>query len=324
MLENIFERVDKGIPLSHEDAVELLSIKNFSHEYYELLDKAQSLSQKVYQGKGYIFAQIGLDIAPCCGNCKFCSLAQNNTTFTDHIEKTEDEIMAEVSAIDFTKVTAVFLMTTANYNPEKFLEIGAKVKSVIPKDIALVANIFDFDLSYANKLKEAGFTGAYHIVRLREGVDTDISPELRIATLDAIKEAGLRLYYCLEPIGPEHTYDEMAVEMIRARNYNVEVMAVMRRVSVPGTAYEGTAMVDDFEMAKIVAVTRLVSMPKVSMNIHEPIMSAMMAGVNQLYAELGANPRDCSEKTENGRGYSVEEVSKILISAGYPPCIEKR
>ena len=70
----------------------------------------------------------------------------------------------------------------------------------------------------AVQLKEAGFDGAYHIVRLREGTDTQIPREKRIATLDAITKAGLDLYYCVEPIGPEHTYEELVDEMLRARN----------------------------------------------------------------------------------------------------------
>ena len=33
--------------------------------------------------------------------------------------------------------------------------------------------------------------------------------QTRIDTLDAIKKAGLELYYCVEPIGPEHTNAEI-------------------------------------------------------------------------------------------------------------------
>ena len=186
-----------------------------------------------------------------------------------------------------------------------------------------MASDLDFDLSYAQQLKSAGFTGAYHIVRLREGVDTDISPEQRIKTLHAIVDAGLRLYYCVEPIGPEHTYEELAAEMLRAREYHVDVMAAMRRVNVPGTAFEHSTMISDIEMAKIVAVTRLVTMPRISMNVHEPLSTAMLAGVNQLYAEIGVNPRDTSLNTENSRGFSVSDAEQMLRSAGYFPCIEK-
>ena len=324
MLNDIFARIDRKEPLTKEEAIELLSIPNLSQDYYRLLARANQASKEDYGDKGYIFAQIGLDAQPCSGDCVFCSLACSNCGELEMEEKSTQEILNLVSRIDFTKVTAVFLMTTAEYDPEKFLEVGRAVRAHIPADIAMVANTGDFDLSYAEKLKAAGYTGAYHIVRLGEGRDTALIPEERIKTLDAIKDVGLRLYYCLEPIGPEHTYDELATEMLRARDYDVEVMAAMRRVSVAGTPYEDRGMVDDFEYAKIVAVCRLVSMPAVSMNVHEPHTLAMLGGVNQLYAEIGVNPRDNDRQTENSRGYSVEAVTKLLNQAGYIPCVEKR
>lgn len=324
MIQDIFKRIDHHEPLSGEDAVALLSIPNFSPDYYKLLEKANAVSREVFQGRGYVFAQIGLNSAPCSGGCKFCSLAQCNHTVADLVDKPLEEVLALVDQIDFTRVTALFLMTTADYDPQRLLDFGSAVRGRIPPETALVANTGDFGEAYARSLKAAGFTGAYHIVRLREGTDTDLDPAQRVRTLDAIVAAGLRLYYCLEPIGPEHTYEELAREMLRARDYHVDMMAAMRRVNVPGTAFADTGMISDFEMAKIVAVTRLVTMPKVSMNVHEPLAVAMLSGVNQLYAEIGVNPRDNSVETEKNRGRSVEGVCEQLLSAGYTACIEDR
>lgn len=323
MLTELFEKIDSRIPLSGEDAMELLQIKNLSPAYYALLGKAMEVSRRDFGDRGYIFAQLGLNIGPCSGNCVFCSLAQCNTTFTQVCEKSVEEILEEVARIDFTRVTALFLMTTADFDTEEYLQIGRIVRRHIPKTIALVANTGDFDLVYARRMKEAGFTGAYHIVRLREGIDTALPVDLRVQTLEAIRAAGLRLYYCLEPIGPEHSYEEMVTEMLRARDYRVDVMAAMRRVSVSKTRFECRDMIDDFEFAKIVAVTRLVVMPQVSMNVHEPCMTAMLAGVNQLYAELGVNPRDTSARTEESRGYGVNDVAAMLEQTGFHPCIEQ-
>ncbi|WP_294551495.1 radical SAM protein [uncultured Pseudoflavonifractor sp.] len=322
MLKEAFERLEHGEPLTEEDAIQMLSIQNLSEEYYQLLDMAGRFSRKAYNGRGYIFAQIGLDVAPCRGNCLFCSLAQCNCGSIRPERKSLEEVLSIVDKIDFKRVTALFLMTTAEYDPEEFLRVGRAVRERIPAAIALVANTGDFDLNYALRLKEAGFTGAYHIVRLGEGVDTGLKPEARERTLDAIAQAGLRLYYCLEPLGPEHTYEEMVREMMRARRYHVEVMAAMRRVNVEGTPFQDNGVIDDFEYTKIVAVTRLVTMPRVSMNVHEPLTIAMLGGVNQLYAEIGVNPRDNNRQTEKNRGFSVDEVAAMLEAAGYTPCIE--
>ena len=119
-------------------------------------------------------------------------------------------------------------MTTADYDFDKYISISKKVRSVLPESIKLVGNIGDFGIEKARILKNTGFTAMYHVVRLREGEDTDIPREERISTLNAMKAEGLELYYCVEPIGPEHSYEEIADEMIRAREYGVKVMAVMR------------------------------------------------------------------------------------------------
>ena len=324
MVTDILKKTDAGIPLTGEEALTLLRIQNHSREYQQLIRKAAQISRRDFGSKGYIFVQIGLNTAPCSGNCSFCSMAQCSSTFTENLEKTEEELLEEVSRIDFQRVTAVFLMTTADFDSEKFLRYGQAVRKAIPPEIALVANTGDFDREYALRMKAVGFTGVYHIVRLREGIDTALSPEIRIRSLDAAVAAGLRIYYCLEPIGPEHSYEEMVPEMLRARDYHVNVMAAMRRVSVSRTQFDGRDMIDDAEFAKIAAVTRLVVMPKISMNVHEPNLAAMAGGANQLYAEIGANPRDDHSRTENSRGLSVEKVTGMLAHYGYTPCIEGR
>lgn len=66
-----------------------------------------------------------------------------------------------------TLINDLFLMTTADYPLVDFLNIAKQVKSILPKEIRFVANIGDFDYNSPIKLKEVGFTGIYHIIRLR-------------------------------------------------------------------------------------------------------------------------------------------------------------
>ncbi len=301
--------------LTKEDAVELLNIPVQSAGFYELIEKSNAMSRAEYHNKGYIFAQIGINSARCSGNCKFCSLAKDNFAVDAEMEKSLDDVVAQAKYIAENRVTALFLMTTADYGKEKFLSIAAAVKKVIPHGMALVANVGDFDLSYARRMKEAGVTGAYHIVRLNEGTDTDLDPKDRIATLDAIRDAGLDLYYCVEPIGPEHTYEQIAGEMLRARDYHVKYMAVMRRVGVPGTALYENGEITELELTKIAAVARLVARPSMTMNVHEPMMMPLLAGVNQLYAEFGMNPRDTESNTV--RGFDVSRTTRMLREAAW-------
>lgn len=302
--------------LTREEIVELLSVDPRSPEFYEIIAKSNAMSREAFGSQGYIFAQIGINAAGCSGNCKFCSMAKDNFLVSERLEMSEEDVAAIAKEIP-SKVKALFLMTTADYDKEKYLSIGRKVRQVLPPSMDLVANVGDFDREYASRLKEAGFSAVYHIVRLREGKDTDLNPDDRVRTIDALVDVGLKLYYCVEPIGKEHSYEEIADEILRAKKYHVDVMAVMRRVNVPGTCYSPDSEISAMELTKIAAVARIAVNPKISMNVHEPLAMAMLAGVNQLYAEIGVNPRDTSSRTEEKRGFSVDEVEKMLAEGGY-------
>ena len=317
MFEDIKDKVNRGIALTKQEALFLLGIENTSEDFYKLLSCANELSRKQYNSRGYIFVQMGINSAPCSGNCKFCSLANDSFVVDTQFEKNLEQVVTEVEAINKESFDALFLMTTANYDKEKYIAVSKAVREKLSPDKQLVANIGDFDIAYAKRLKAVGFSGVYHVVRLREGIDTDIEKETRINTLEAIKNAGLELYYCIEPISREHTHDEIVDEMIRARDLNVNIMAVMGLVGVPGTPLEESAGLSELELTKIVAVTRLVTNPQKSMNIHEPMTMPLLAGVNQLYAEYGVNPRDTYSITDNNRGYNIQNVKKMLLDAEY-------
>ncbi|MEG1887161.1 MAG: radical SAM protein [Oscillospiraceae bacterium] len=310
------EKAKSGGILSKEETVELLSVENLSEQYYRLLSASNALSRKSFNKKGLIFAQIGLNNQPCSANCKFCSMASDNYLMNSNGCLSDEIILDTVKALSQTKAADIFLMTTADYPQELFLQKVALVKRELP-DTRLVVNVGDFDLEYAIKLKQLGVFGAYHIVRLHEGIDTELPVEQRIKTLDAIKDAGLELYYCVEPIGPEHSYAEIAEEMLRARKYPVGVMAVMKRVCVAGSALFDKGEISSTELAKICAVANLVVKPTRAMGVHEPDSICLMSGANQIYAELGANPRDTADKTESGRGMSIDNAEVLLKNAAW-------
>jgi biotin synthase len=72
----------------------------------------------------------------------------------------------------------------------------------------------DQTLKIAVRLKNAGFTGVYHALCLREGLDTSLAPEKRKQSIRHFIEAGLAVGTRIEPVGPEHSNNELA-EMIR-------------------------------------------------------------------------------------------------------------
>jgi biotin synthase len=128
-----------------------------------------------------------------------------------------------------------YLMTTANYPLEWLCDTTRAVRRTLQPHTVLVANVGDLGMSQARMLVDAGFEGIYHLYRFREGIDTDIEPERRRRTFRAIRDAGLDLRYCIEPVGPEHTTEEIVQQMFLARELGATICAVMRRIPVPGT-----------------------------------------------------------------------------------------
>lgn len=305
--------------LSEKEIIELLNINTKSKEFYELISVSNALSRKKFGNRGYVFTQIGINAKPCPINCEFCSMGASHYSLDSTWEKSADEICSLLSWLQDSYFDDFFLMTTADYPHDKFISIGKAVKPLLREGQKLVANIGDFKPDTAFKLKDAGFTGAYHINRLREGKDTLASTKEREETLSAIKEAELELYYCIEPIGPEHSYEELTVEILRAKELQIEVMAAMRRIAVKGTPLYGRGQINVPELTKIVAVTNIVVNPSRAMNVHEPVQAALLAGVNQLYAEVGANPRDTDSHTEQSRGFDIAKAWNMLGEFDYFP-----
>lgn len=309
------EKAKSGQELTREDALALLAIPTGSEDYYLLLSAANAEARARFGGRGTLFAQIGIEASPCPANCGFCSLAkdvfQEESRFLLPVEKAEE--MA--AALTAQGVDELFLMTTVNYPQEEFLRYAERVRRHLSDRMRFVANVGDFDAAYARRLRDLGFTGVYHIRRLGEGRDTQLDPAQRLRTLDAVREAGLELYYCVEPIGPEHTHEELADEIFRAKEYPVSVMAVMKRVCVPGTRLYSRGEISAAELAKVCAVAELCVKPQRAMGVHEPDELCLMAGANQIYAEVSVNPRDLSLSTETSRGASLDKAKAMLAAA---------
>lgn len=316
-MKSIDKLENDHVTLSDEEIIELLNIDTQSSDFYRLISISNRLSRAKFQKRGYVFTQIGINAEPCSKNCSFCSMGFDHFVLDSRWKKDIPALKEELERLQEYYFDDFFLMTTADYPMDSFLEVAAELKPLLKPGQRFVANVGDFDLQYAHDLKKCGFTGVYHINRLREGKDTLISPAIREITIDASLTAGLELYYCIEPIGPEHKYEELLAEIKRARDLNISVMAVMRRIPVPGTPLYDSGKISASELTKIVAVTNLVVNPDRAMNVHEPTQMALLAGVNQLYAEAGANPRDTKSDTESGRGFTPGMAWDMLAEAGY-------
>jgi biotin synthase len=312
-IEELIKKSQSGDVLSGKELVYLLGLAPDSVETYMVMAEATRLSKELSGAKAEVHAQFAVNLAPCAYDCLFCSFAKINGVFSEATELTQEEAMAYARQFEIDGANAVFMMSTAKYPFERFIELAKEVRKNLKPETTLIANVGDQTLKNAVKLKEAGFSGVYHAIRLREGKDTSLSVEKRKKSISNFKEAGLEVGTCVEPVGPEHTNEELAEMIELTASFNPSYSGAARRIPIPGTTIAKRGVISEMRMAQVVAVTRL-GMPRSVMGncTHEPCSLGAISGANLFWAEVGANPRDIEEKTEEGRGETVNSCKSIF------------
>ncbi len=312
-IRSILKKSRDGCGLSEAELVYLLALSPDSVETYMVLAEANSISRTLSDGKAEVHAQFAVNLGPCNSNCLFCSFAKVNGVFSNATELNPDQAVSYARQFEIEGANAIFMMSTARYPFGRFLEISKEVRSNLKSETTLVANIGDQSLKDALKLKDAGFAGVYHAVRLREGIDTALQVTQRKESIINFKEAGLEVGTCVEPVGPEHTNEELASMIAFTASFNPAYSGAARRIPIPGTEIARRGIISELRMAQIVAVTRLGMPHSVIGNCtHEPCTLGAMGGANLFWAEVGANPRDTEAQTEEGRGETVNSCREIF------------
>lgn len=296
----------------------VLSNKLHGAALQQVLTTAKERMVAFSHKRGRIWAAIGVDAAPCPRNCRFCSLGSAWNVYPDRYELSPDEICQQVSQIGEFGPDWLTLRTTQDYGTAKLSLLAERVRHILPDTTELVVNTGEFDLASACNLKASGVDGVYHTYRLREGVDTGISPSDRLATLRIIREAGLKLAALVEPVGPEHTDQEIVEAAFRLKKYGVTLSGCMARVPVQGTPLSKYGKINDERIVRIVAMTRLISGPEVeAICVHPPLPAALNAGANTVVVECGSIPRDDRTEQQPWRGFNFAAANQLLEAAGY-------
>lgn len=309
-ISKIINKALDGNLITRQEIVELYSVDYLSEDAFAIQLAGRRFTEALCEGEAEIHAHIGLDATPCPNDCKFCSFAASAKIFRGRNEFTEEQVLAAAKDFHDDGVNAVYLVTTETYNREKFLHMAGLVKAELGEDVPLVANIPDFDYDYALELKKVGIEGVYHVVRFGEGVETKIPVERRLRTFKAVKDAGLVLGNCIDPIGPEHTPDQIADLIMLAREWEVGFSGAMRRNTIPNTPYSKYGNISYGRLATYVGACALSTGSAIPGNCtHEPSQLCAQAGANIIWAERGSSPRDVT--TETTRGLSTEDCRSI-------------
>lgn len=317
-VDELLKKSRSGDVLSHQELVYLLDLAPDSMESYMVMAEANRFSKELSGGKAEVHAQFAVNLAPCPYDCLFCSFAKVNGVFNESKELKPEKAVDYALQFERDGANAVFLMSTATYPFGRFIEVSQEVKRSLQPETTLIANVGDQTLKHAVKLKDAGFSGVYHAIRLREGKDTRLSVKGRKESIANFKEAGLKVGTCVEPVGPEHTNEELAEMIAFTASFDPAYSGAARRIPIPGTAIARLGTISEARMAQIVAVTRLGMPRSVTGNCtHEPCTLGAIGGANLFWAEVGANPRDTEQSTENGRGETVSSCHAIFKESGW-------
>lgn len=296
----------------------LLEIEAHSTDAGFVMGAADEINRTAFGGKAEIHAQIGLNLSPCPRNCAFCAFAARNKVFTQKTELDVETVVQMGKRAEEDGANALFIMSTGDYPFGKFVEISKELRQKIRPDTVLISNIGDLEREEAEKLKEIGYSGIYHAVRMGEGDVTSIAPETRLATVQAAQDADLLVGTCVEPVGPEHTIDEIIEKIFVGRDMKPCFSGAMRRINISGSDLEAHGMISEYRMAFLVAVVRLAMGRNLKGNCtHEPNVLGATSGANLFWAEVGTNPRDTEADTSEGRGLDVLACRKIFEEADF-------
>lgn len=317
-IDRVADESLRGAVQAREAIIRMLEMDPTSEEAAYLRECATRVAHVASDNRGGISGAIGIDLCSCDMNCKFCSFGTAWGLVTDDVRYTKEEIIEMVREYVEAGVTTVTLRSTEFYNLKVLTEWLEDIRKQVPGNYLINLNVGEMTPAMAEAAYQAGATSAYHVIRLREGEDTPFSVELRKQTIKAIAGSPLRWGTCIEPIGIEHTNEELADRILENMSMKPYSMGAMARVNVPGTPFEGIEQISKDRMLHILATMRLSVGTQVrSCSIHPAIPEALYSGGCGFTVERGANPRDTEFNESVWRGFTVEEARKLIEDAGF-------
>jgi len=318
MIEEAKKCALNGIPLTKEKIIELLEIPLNSEEDKLLREAAYEVAIKKCNGKGFIWSAVGADYAPCLMNCKFCSFGKKWGIIKKQVHYSTKEIIEKARIFVENGAKYVVLRTTEFYSIPKLLEIVKEIKKEIKGDYEIIFNTGELDMTISNLMLESGVSGVYHACRLREGIDTPFDPWDRKNTMNNVYRSGLKLISLVEPIGIEHTNEEIADNFLEILKYKATISGAMARIPVPRTPLGNIEKISDSRLAQIISVLRLSGGDIIKdICVHPATLESLKSGANIMVVETGAIPRDTNCENNSWHGIDMNKANELLKKAGY-------
>ncbi len=303
--------------ISEDECAFLLGFPEDSPEAEMSIALADRFMRAQCDNTGDIGVQFGVITGPCVGKCQFCNFSEDNTDAEPYVMP--DDVLRDYTrrCVEFGDVTSISLLTIQNFDIDDLVRMVRVVAKEVDRGVGISVNCGDLSFDDCVALKEAGAIGAYHVLRLGEGRYNDIDPAVRRRTIRNLIASGIITTTCTEPIGPEHTPEEIVSNYFWGMKEGCASGAVMYRVPVPGTPLCGTGAISERRLEQIRAVLALASSWYTGPFSFFRWDMGYHGGFNKVFAEYAGSPRDTEAFTEDGRGRTVEWARRELFRRGY-------
>ena len=317
-IDHLEAKVLRGAQGSREDVLRLLALPPDSDDVQYLGQAARRVAAVAAHNTGRVWSAIGLDCRPCPKNCTFCSFGAKWGLVREEKELSAGEVIAIARRLVREGAAWVTLRTTEYYGFDRVCKMARQIRDAVPGDYGLVVNTGQMGEEEVAAMQAAGIGVVYHSLRLGEGKCTCFSPQERLVTLRAVSASPLRLAHLVEPVGPEHTDEELAHVFMTALENGASLSGVMARVNVPGTPGASSAELPEARLAQIAAITRLCGGLRVpDICVHPVSRQAVAWGANVVVVEEGAVPRNETFCADVWRGFDVPQAQALFREAGY-------
>ena len=319
--KRIDQAVDKclsGHALSVNEIAALLDIPIGSQADEYMQKEARRVSSEITGDQGYLWCAVGMDYAPCSMNCEFCSFGEKWGLIDTSRHVTEDEIIDHATHYAEGGAAYIILRTTEFYDYETLLAYVPEIRRRVPGNYKIVLNTGELDPITAQRFADSGVYGVYHACRLREGNATPFDPDERVCTMRNVASSDLSLISLVEPVGEEHTNQELAEAFSRIVSCGAVISGVIARFPVEGTPLGDKPMISEDKVAHIVAVFRLSGGRNVrDICTHPATQKIVSAGANVIVVEAGAIPRDSDFSEKEWSGINMAKARNLLTACGY-------
>ena len=289
---------------TRDDVMHLLKFDGYSVEAAYVCARARELGMRACGGRGFVYAQIGVDEHPCPENCRFCSFAAAHYQASAESEPGSLEvpigrIVHYAKLFDAEGVDLVSLMATAALDFERYLDMVRAVRASVSDRVVVMANAGDLTLEQAQALREAGAGAAYHALRLGEGELTGIKPIDRRRTIRFLHAAGIDMMTGVEPVWEGIDRLALSERIVDIPEFEPFCMGACSYTPTPGDGMGDRRPASTGFLRYVAAITRLVC--------GESVPVGGIGGV--AWVDAGCDPR------KRGYGTGDDELRREIARA---------